>query len=380
MKQDVFIETLRRELSSLPKQAVDEIVADYHEYIGDALAAGRREEDVIAALGDPVKLARELKAQANYRQWQKRRSVGNLIRVIVSIAGLGLLNVLLLVPFMLYLVVLTAGYLVFAGLTIAGIVGVVALSGHHLFGKPSHGIPPISFSSSQHQDASDAGGKSAGADKEDSQQDDSSEEIPGNLRDLKIVRDRFVFDLQDGSRVSMVTRAGPLEMRKNDDKLKIETPTDAARQLLTNEKDGTLSIARNDVVTLDLRNDDDDRVSFARSGKDGMSSVWNVSGNDGDNVRIQQDEHGKTSSVRANSGGDSVNIENGTVDIEDGHHRIRVSGSQSENHYLVLMLPIGVLGLFFWIWLTRVSWRAVARFVKRQIDVVSASLDREQNI
>ncbi|HEY1997992.1 DUF1700 domain-containing protein, partial [Paraburkholderia sp.] len=123
MKQDVFIETLRRELSSLPKQAVDEIVADYHEYIGDALAAGRREEDVIAALGDPVKLARELKAQANYRQWQKRRSVGNLIRVIVSIAGLGLLNVLLLVPFMLYLVVLTAGYLVFAGLSIAGIVG-----------------------------------------------------------------------------------------------------------------------------------------------------------------------------------------------------------------------------------------------------------------
>jgi uncharacterized Zn finger protein len=178
----------------------------------------------------------------------------------------------------------------------------------------------------------------------------------------------------------MVTRAGPLEMRKNDDKLKIETPTDASRQLLTNEKDGTLSIARNDVVTLDLRNDDDDRVSFARSGKDGMSSVWNVSSNDGDNVRIQQDEHGKTSSVRANSGGDSVNIENGTVDIEDGHHRIRVSGSQSENHYLVLMLPIGVLGLFFWIWLTRVSWRAVARFVKRQIDVVSASLDREQNI
>jgi uncharacterized membrane protein len=107
MKQDVFIETLRQELGSLPRQAVDEIIADYHEYIGDALAAGRREEEVIAALGDPVKLARELKAQANYRQWQDRRSFGNLIRVIVSISGLGLLNVLLLVPFMIYLVLLT---------------------------------------------------------------------------------------------------------------------------------------------------------------------------------------------------------------------------------------------------------------------------------
>ena len=39
MKQDVFIEALRQELSSLPKPAVDEIIADYREYIGDALAA-----------------------------------------------------------------------------------------------------------------------------------------------------------------------------------------------------------------------------------------------------------------------------------------------------------------------------------------------------
>jgi len=41
------------------------------------------------------------------------------------------------------------------------------------------------------------------------------------------------------------------------------------------------------------------------------------------------------------------------------------------------MLPIGVLGLLFWVWLTRMSWRAVTRYVKRQIDVVSASLDRD---
>jgi hypothetical protein len=42
------------------------------------------------------------------------------------------------------------------------------------------------------------------------------------------------------------------------------------------------------------------------------------------------------------------------------------------------MLPIGLLGLVLCIWLTRITWRSVARYVKRQIDVVSASLERQQ--
>lgn len=377
MKQDEFIEALRRELSSLPKQAIDEVVADYREYIGDAIAAGRREEDVVAALGDPVKLARELKAQANYRQWQSRRSVGNLFRVMASIAGLGLLNVLLLVPFMLYLMVLTLGYVVFTGLTIAGIVGVVALSGHHLFNTPSHGIPSIHFGS----DKSDKSDKSVEAKNPDASASpggdtDSEEESPGNLKDLKIVGNRFVFDLQDGSRVSMVTRAGPIKMRKEDDELKIDAAGDGARQLLTKEKDGTLSVSRDEVMTLDVRNDDDDRVSFVSAGPNGKSAVWKISGDDGDHVQIEEDAHGNTSSVTANSGPDSVHLRNGSVDIADGHERIHVHGSGGKYNYLVAMLPIGVLGLLLWVWLTRISWRAVTRYVKRQIDVVSASLDR----
>lgn len=372
MKQDEFIEVLRRELGSLPRQAVDEMVADYREYIGDALAAGRREEDVIAALGDPVKLARELKAQANYQQWQSRRSVGNLLRVMMSIAGLGLLNVLLLVPFMLYLVVLTFGYVAFTGLTIAGIVGVVALSGHHLFGTPSHGIPSIHLGSSQHDNASDADIATASSD------NGSSEEAPGNLKDLKIVGDRFVFDLQDGSRIRMVTRAGPIEMRNDDDELKIESPSDKARALLTKEKDGTLSIRRDEVATLDVRNDDDDRVSFVGAGQDGKSARWKMSSSDGDHVEITEDAHGNTSSFSANSGSDSVQIRNGSIDIDDGHDRIRVHASDSKYNYLVAMLPIGVLGLLFCLWLTRISWRAATRYVKQQIDVVSASLDHGQ--
>jgi uncharacterized membrane protein len=230
MKQEVFIEALRRELSSLPKQAVDEIIADYHEYIGDALAAGRREEDVIAALGDPVKLARELKAQANYRQWQDRRSFGNLIRVIMSISALGLLNVLLLVPFMLYLALLTAGYAVSVGLTIAGLVGVIALSGHHFFGKTARDALPFSFSSSSSEQAKTAPG---GASDTKDADDDSDDQTPTSLKSLKIVGDRFVFNLQDDSKLELVTRSGSIEIRNDGDNFKFESSSEAARHLLT---------------------------------------------------------------------------------------------------------------------------------------------------
>jgi uncharacterized membrane protein len=377
MKQDVFIEALRQELGSLPQQAVDEIIADYREYIGDALAAGRREEDVIAALGDPVKLGRELKAQANYRQWQSRRSVGNLIRVIVSISGLGLLNVLLLVPFMLYLVMLTGAYVVFTGLTIAGVVGVIGLSGHHFLGKTARDALPFSFSSSEHSKPAQAVGASGASASQDAD-DDGDNDAPGNLKDLKIVGDRFVFDLQDGSKLSLVTRSGALEMRKEDDRLRFSSTSDDARHMLTKGSDGTWSIARDDVVAFELKDDDDNHVAMSRSGKDSKSIVWDVTSDDGDSVKLQEDEHGKTNHVTVNSGSDSVEIGNGKVAIDDGRNVIRVQATDSQYTYAIVMLPIGVIGLLLCTWLTRVTWRGVSRYVKRQFDVISASLDREQ--
>jgi uncharacterized membrane protein len=374
MKQEVFIEALRQELSSLPKPAVDEIIADYREYIGDALAAGRREEEVIAALGDPVKLARELKAQASYRQWQDRRSFGNLIRVIMSISALGLLNVLLLVPFMLYLALLTAGYAVSVGLTIAGLVGVIALSGHHFFGKTARDALPFSFSSSSSEQAKTAPG---GASDTKDADDDSDDQTPTSLKSLKIVGDRFVFNLQDDSKLELVTRSGSIEIRNDGDNFKFESSSEAARHLLTKDADGTWSIPRDEVVTLELK-DDDEKVSFVRSSSDPKSGVWDISSDDGDNVKLEQDANGKTNHVTAHSGEDTVDIGNGKIAINDGHDVIRVAASDSEYTYAIVMLPIGLLGLVLCIWLTRITWRSVARYVKRQIDVVSASLERQQ--
>jgi uncharacterized membrane protein len=380
MKQDVFIQQLRQELGSLPKEAVDEIVADYREYIGDALAAGRQEEEVIAALGDPVKLARELKAQANYRQWEKRRSFGNLMRVVGAVAGLGLLPFLLLAPFLLYLLVLTLGYVISGGLAIAGFVMLLTFASHHLFGTPSLDaastkVVDIEGNGSVHISK---GASAANA----TDMNEKAADALNDFKDLRVEGSRFVLDLHDGSKASVVTKSGPLSIHKEDSNLVVSTPNEDARKLLTQSGDGTLSIERDDVVALDMKDDDDGRVSYARSGSHGNSS-WRIENDDGDEVSFQQDANGNTKQLVLKSDGDSVVFDGNNLSIgnDKDHIHVTTTGGSSfggvKLGYALAMLAFGVLGWLLCVRLTRITWRALTRYVKHQIDIISAGLDRE---
>ncbi|AOJ00411.1 hypothetical protein WS70_00090 [Burkholderia mayonis] len=390
MKQDAFIQRLRQELGSLPKREIDEIVADYREYIGDALAAGRAEEDVIAALGDPAKLARELKAQANFRQWEERRSFGNLMRVVGSIAGLGLLHVILLVPFLLYMLVLTTGYVFFGALTVAGLVTLVAFGSHYVFGTSVPGVLPFGGGAGQVDVAGAVagkgapGGKQAQGGKSVKDAESASAAAAGALIDAKELRvdgERYVLDLHDGSRVSIVTRKGVIDAHKQDGKLSIDAMGDGARELLTTGKDGTLSIARADVIALDLKSASGDQMTVANTGA--SAPGLNVPGIAGGNVQMTPDGHGGMH-LSVTNGENSVSIVGGRITVDNGKQHVSVAAPTGfalggiAFGYGLAMLPIGIVGLLVCIWLTRVTWRALVRYVRRRIDAVSAKLERER--
>lgn len=61
MKRDQFLSTLERGLRRLPPQKRAEIVADYRSYFAEGLAAGRDEATVASSLGNPARLAAELR-------------------------------------------------------------------------------------------------------------------------------------------------------------------------------------------------------------------------------------------------------------------------------------------------------------------------------
>ncbi|AJX78148.1 DUF1700 domain-containing protein [Burkholderia pseudomallei] len=393
MKQDAFIQRLRQALGSLPKRDVDEIVADYREYIGDALSAGRTEEDVIAALGEPEKLARELKAQANFRQWEERRSFGNLMRVVGSIAGLGLLHLVLLVPFLLYMLVLTLGYVFFGALTVAGLVTLVAFGSHYVFGTPVPGVLPFGGGAAQ-LGAAGASGKADGKGATDGKaaqtgkiaQDPKSASAAAadalnDAKELRVEGERYVLDLHDGSRVSIVTRKGVIDARKEGGKLSIDATGDGARELLTTGKDDTLGIARADVIALDLKSANGDQMTVANTG--GSVPGVNVPGIAGGNVQMTPDGRGGMN-LSVTNGENSVSIVGGRITVDNGKQHVSVAAPAGfalggiAFGYGLAMLPIGIVGLLVCVWLTRVTWRALGRYVRRRIDAVSAKLERER--
>ncbi|OSO86060.1 DUF1700 domain-containing protein [Burkholderia pseudomallei] len=393
MKQDAFIQRLRQALGSLPKRDVDEIVADYREYIGDALSAGRTEEDVIAALGEPEKLARELKAQANFRQWEERRSFGNLMRVVGSIAGLGLLHLVLLVPFLLYMLVLTLGYVFFGALTVAGLVTLVAFGSYYVFGTPVPGVLPFGGGAAQ-LGAAGASGKADGKGATDGKaaqtgkiaQDPKSASAAAadalnDAKELRVEGERYVLDLHDGSRVSIVTRKGVIDARKQGGKLSIDATGDGARELLTTGKDDTLGIARADVIALDLKSANGDQMTVANTG--GSVPGVNVPGIAGGNVQMTPDGRGGMN-LSVTNGENSVSIVGGRITVDNGKQHVSVAAPAGfalggiAFGYGLAMLPIGIVGLLVCVWLTRVTWRALGRYVRRRIDAVSAKLERER--
>ncbi|QCU51918.1 DUF1700 domain-containing protein [Burkholderia pseudomallei] len=393
MKQDAFIQRLRQALGSLPKRDVDEIVADYREYIGDALSAGRTEEDVIAALGEPEKLARELKAQANFRQWEERRSFGNLMRVVGSIAGLGLLHLVLLVPFLLYMLVLTLGYVFFGALTVAGLVTLVAFGSHYVFGTPVPGVLPFGGGAAQ-LGAAGASGKADGKAATDGKaaqtgkiaQDPKSASAAAadalnDAKELRVEGERYVLDLHDGSRVSIVTRKGVIDARKQGGKLSIDATGDDARELLTTGKGDTLGIARADVIALDLKSANGDQMTVANTG--GSVPGMNVPGIAGGNVQMTPDGRGGMN-LSVTNGENSVSIVGGRITVDNGKQHVSVAAPAGfalggiAFGYGLAMLPIGIVGLLVCVWLTRVTWRALGRYVRRRIDAVSAKLERER--
>jgi uncharacterized membrane protein len=117
MTRQAFMARLREGLRGLPLSVQADIVADYENHFNEGAAAGRSEADVAAGLGDPGRLARELRAEIGLKRWEEERSPSAGASAIFAVLGLGALDILILLP-----------VLMGVGATIFGLVcGVMAI-------------------------------------------------------------------------------------------------------------------------------------------------------------------------------------------------------------------------------------------------------------
>jgi uncharacterized membrane protein len=122
MNRDAFLHILSDGLEGLPAHEIDDILADYVAYFDEAHASGRSEEEVAAALGEPRRLARELRTESGLRRWENHRSLGNSATVLLAIGGLAAVDILFLLPllFGVMLAMFVMGLVIF----VLGIVGI----------------------------------------------------------------------------------------------------------------------------------------------------------------------------------------------------------------------------------------------------------------
>jgi uncharacterized membrane protein len=122
MNRVAYLRMLRDGLAGLPVHEIDDILADYAAYFEEAHASGRSEQDVATALGDPRRLARELRAETGLRRWENHHSLGNSAAALLALGGLAAVDILFLLPllFAVTLAMIVMGLVIF----VLGIVGI----------------------------------------------------------------------------------------------------------------------------------------------------------------------------------------------------------------------------------------------------------------
>jgi uncharacterized membrane protein len=128
MTKSEFLDTLSRRLAGLPPDEIDELLGDYAMHFAEGMAAGRSEAEIAAALGDPVRLARELRAEAGLRRWETARTPANFYAALAGFLALIAVDFVFLLPLLgaLAIFALVAG-LAMLGLCVAGLVLVAKL-------------------------------------------------------------------------------------------------------------------------------------------------------------------------------------------------------------------------------------------------------------
>jgi uncharacterized membrane protein len=110
MTREEFLKRLHRGLKGLPTAAIDDIMADYADHFEAGEAEGRSDAEIAAALGDPARLARELKLEAGINAWQETRSPSAAWTAVIALMGLGAIDILILLPILMAMIGVIFGF------------------------------------------------------------------------------------------------------------------------------------------------------------------------------------------------------------------------------------------------------------------------------
>ena len=122
-----FMLRLHRGLSGLPAATIAEIAADYEAHFVDGMANGRTEAEVAEALGNPDKLARDLRAEAGLRRWEEEKTPAAARSALWALLGLGVIDIVILTTVLMPILSILLGMIVFVIGGVAAGVGALTV-------------------------------------------------------------------------------------------------------------------------------------------------------------------------------------------------------------------------------------------------------------
>jgi len=138
MTRDDFLKRLERGLAGAPADLRADVMSDYAAHFDAAAEEGRSETEVAEALGDPGRLARELKLEAGIRRWEEARSPSSAWGAVLAFLGLGAIDIIILLPILLSVIGVMIGLY-------AGVLGVFLGGAGIMVIGPISGFPGGAF-------------------------------------------------------------------------------------------------------------------------------------------------------------------------------------------------------------------------------------------
>lgn len=112
MTKEQFLNSLDTALRKLPKEDREEIKQDFMEHFLMGEAEGKSEKEIIAALGSPQQIGKEMAANYYVDQMETQITPGSIFKAIWAIIGLGFFNlVIVLGPLIGILGILLGGWI-----------------------------------------------------------------------------------------------------------------------------------------------------------------------------------------------------------------------------------------------------------------------------
>lgn len=128
MNRQQFMSRLERSLKSLNREEREEILRDFGEHFEIGMEQGKSEEEIIASLGNPNQIAKELLAVHYIEKAESKSSIGNLVKAAYAAVGLGFFNLLIVLgPSIALAALVFSGWVVGGKFVISPILSLIDL-------------------------------------------------------------------------------------------------------------------------------------------------------------------------------------------------------------------------------------------------------------